>query len=147
MSGPAIKYDVMIEDALRGVMRGVLRQVAAHGLPGNHHFYITLKTRHPGVELPAGLVKRYPDEMTIVLQHQFWDLDVRDHLFEVSLSFNDRREKLMIPYAAVVGFTDPSVKFNLQFEADDSVSTVSEGEVDQTPAGEVVSLDHFRGKR
>jgi len=164
MSEEALKYDMMVEEALRGVVRKALRQAAAHGLPGNNHFYITFKTRHPEVEVPVYLTEKYPDEMTIVLQYQFWDLEVREDDFEVMLSFNDKRERLFIPFAAITGFADPSVKFGLQFQASGeagevvpSSDIVADGEVDTdtpdetgTPAsqgGEVVSLDQFRKKQ
>ena len=164
MSEQAFKYDMMVEEALRGVVRKALRQAAAHGLPGNHHFYITFKTRHPEVDVPVYLTEKYPDEMTIVLQYQFWDLEVREENFEVMLSFNDKRERLFIPFAALTGFADPSVKFGLQFQSspetasglvtDDFGPQVELDDPDAEPAaeqprnsGEVVSLDHFRKKQ
>ena len=107
----------MVENALRDVVRQALRLAADRGLPGNHHFYITFRTDHPGSGLADHLVERYPGEMTIVLQHQFWGLQVHDELFEVTLSFNDKPERLRIPFEAVVSFADPSVRFGLQFEA------------------------------
>jgi hypothetical protein len=117
MSDDALKYDRMVETALRGVVREALTLTAEHGLPGNHHFYITFRTDHPGVSLADYLRERFPGEMTIVLQLQFWGLKVEDDRFEVTLSFNDKPERLCIPFAAVTAFADPSVRFGLQFEA------------------------------
>ena len=93
-----------------------MNEVVEHGLPGDHHFYITFKTRYPGVDIPAYLKQKYEDEMTIVIQHQYWGLKASDEGFEVLLSFNDVHERLAIPYAAITGFVDPSVKFGLQFQ-------------------------------
>lgn len=107
---------------MRGVVREALARTAANGLPGAHHFYITFKTRAPGVELSAHLAEKYPDEMTIVLEHQFWDLDVSEEKFEVTLSFNNRPERIAIPFCAIAAFADPSVKFGLQFPAADAVA-------------------------
>jgi uncharacterized protein len=164
MSEQAFKYDMMVEEALRGVVRKALRQAAAHGLPGNHHFYITFKTRHPEVDVPVYLTEKYPDEMTIVLQYQFWDLEIREENFEVMLSFNDKRERLFIPFDALTGFADPSVKFGLQFQSSMDAPTglvtddfgpqveIDDQEVTEAPepsrgTGEVVSLDQFRKKQ
>ncbi len=112
-----IQYDELVQDALRGVIRTLLKQVETSGLPGPHHFYIAFQTRHPGVEMPDDLRQRYPDEMTIVLQHRFWDLKVHDDRFEVGLSFNRQPAHLVIPFRAIVGFVDPSSQFALQFQA------------------------------
>jgi hypothetical protein len=111
-----LRYDQMIEEALRGVVRRALRAVAEAGLPGSHHFYITFKTTAPGVELADRLRERYPDEMTIVLQYQFWGLEVAAERFAVTLSFNDVPERLVVPFAAVTAFADPAAKFGLQFQ-------------------------------
>src|SRR5690349_9108943 len=111
-----LRYDQMIEEALRGVVRRALRTVAEQGLPGNHHFYITFKTGAPGVELAPRLKEKYPEEMTIVLQYQFWGLSVEAERFEVTLSFNEIPEKLVVPFAAVTAFADPAAKFGLQFQ-------------------------------
>ncbi len=113
-----LRYDRMVENALKGVLREALDHVAEHGLPGQHHFYITFQTRHPGVEVPDYLVARYPDDLTIVLQHQFWGLEVGADAFEVTLSFNGVNERLRVPFAAVSAFADPSAKFGLQFTVD-----------------------------
>jgi hypothetical protein len=115
MGSEAFNYSRMVEDALRGVVRAALAQAEASGLPGNHHFYISFRTGAPGVEVPAYLRSRYPDEMTIVLQHQYWGLEVDDVGFYVTLSFNRVQERMRIPYAAVASFADPSVQFGLQF--------------------------------
>ena len=112
-----IRYDLLTQQALRAVVRRVLSDVAKTGsLPGEHHFYVTFDTRSPGVRLSARLREQYPEEMTIVLQHQFWDLAVTEAHFEVALSFNGISEKLHVPLEAIKGFFDPSVQFGLQFE-------------------------------
>jgi uncharacterized protein len=111
-----IRYDILAQDALRGVVRKVLAEVARTGLPGEHHFFIGFATRAPGVRVSSRLLARYPQEMTIVLQHQYWDLTVTEHAFEVRLSFNDQMERLLVPFTAVKSFLDPSVQFGLQFE-------------------------------
>jgi uncharacterized protein len=112
-----IRYDLLTQDALRGVVRTVLTDAAVTGLPGEHHFFITFDTRIDGVRLSARLKASYPEEMTIVLQHQFWDLTVGDDDFAVGLAFNAIPERLHIPFKAVKAFWDPSVQFALQFEA------------------------------
>jgi hypothetical protein len=111
-----LRYDRLVEDALRSVVRRALLEVAASGLPGDHHFYLTFHTQDPGVSLSPALRGQYPKEMTIVLQHQFWGLDVTEDNFTVKLSFGGVRETLVIPFQSVVSFADPSVKFGLQFE-------------------------------
>lgn len=116
MSVDHIRYDLLAQEALRSVVRRVLSDVAKDGLPGDHHFYISFDTRAPGVRLSQRMREKYPEEMTIVLQHQFWDLTVSDSTFEVGLSFGGIPEKLVIPFSALKGFFDPSVKFGLQFE-------------------------------
>ena len=116
MDKDSLQYDKMVEAALRGVVRQALAQAAEAGLTGNHHFFLTFKTGHPGVRIPAYLESEFPDEMTIVLQHHFWGLEAGDDAFEVSLSFNDVQERLTVPYAALTAFVDPSVKFGLQFQ-------------------------------
>lgn len=114
-----IPYDEIVQEALRAVVGRVLGQVEATGgeLPGNHHFYITFKTGAPGVNIPAQLKARFPDEMTIVLQNKFWELKVTDSSFSVGLSFNQMPSKLNIPFAAITAFVDPAVDFGLQFQA------------------------------
>jgi len=111
-----IRYDILAQDALRGVMRKVLGEVSRTGLPGNHHFFITFLTNAPGVRISSRLRERYPEQMTIVLQFQYWDLKVTDSGFEVGLSFSDTPEKLEVPFSAVRGFYDPSVNFELEFD-------------------------------
>ncbi len=163
MADDLFRYDLMVETALRGVVRDALRRAAERGLPGNHHFYITFKTRAPGVHIPEYLVERYPDEMTIVLQFQFWDLEILEEQFSVTLSFNDVREPLTIPFEALTGFADPSVQFGLQFqqtangdtptgddddpEGGDTPDGEEETTDDAAGTGEVVSLDQFRKKK
>ena len=115
-----IPYDEIVQEALRAVVGRVLGQIVETGggtLPGEHHFYITFKTRAPGVAIPPHLMERFPDEMTIVLQNKFWDLTVDDQGFSVGLSFNQIPTKLVIPFAAITAFVDPAVDFGLQFQA------------------------------
>ena len=116
MAADHIRYDILAQDALRGVVRSVLEDASRHGLPGEHHFYITFNTRAESVRLSPRMLAQYPQEMTIVLQHQFWDLIVTEEGFEVGLSFGGIPERLSIPFAAIKGFHDPSVQFGLQFE-------------------------------
>lgn len=116
MADDHIRYDILAQEALRGVMRKVLAEVAKTGLPGNHHFFITFVTDAPGVRISSRLRERYPDQMTIVIQYQYWDLKVTDAGFEIGLSFSDVPEKLEIPFSAVRGFYDPSVSFELEFD-------------------------------
>jgi uncharacterized protein len=116
MATDHIRYDVLARDALRGVLRRVLNDAAAHGLPGEHHFFITFISKAEGVKLSPRLLAQYPDEMTIILQHQFWDLVVSEDRFEVGLSFGGIPERLGVPFSAIKSFFDPSVQFGLQFE-------------------------------
>jgi hypothetical protein len=148
-----IPYDEIVQDALRMVVRRVLSDIEKTGvLPGAHHFYIAFKTRAPGVEIPKHLLERYPDEMTIVIQHRFWDLAVGEDRFQIGLSFNQVPAKLVVPYEAIVGFVDPAVNFALQFQAKGS-DAAPEIEEPEAPAPEpitdgsnVVTLDAFRKK-
>lgn len=170
------QYDRMVEGALRGVLRDALRVVEAQGdLPGEHHFYITFETTRPGVVLPDRLRAQHPQDMTIVLQNQFWELAVFEDAFEVTLSFNRKRERLRIPFSAVTAFADPHASFGLQFQADitdddaltdedaeeaaaDWNALLSEGESNESQAGDaaddhgsadganVIALDTFRKK-
>src|SRR5438045_3171003 len=110
-----IRYDLLAQEALRGVVRTVLEDAAKNGLPGDHYFYITFDTRAEGVRVSQRVQTQYPDEMTIVLQHQFWDLAVGVEGFEVGLSFGGVPERLSVPFTAIKGFVDPSVQFGLQF--------------------------------
>jgi hypothetical protein len=112
-----IRYDLLAQQALRGVVQRVLTDAAKNGLPGDHHFYVSFDTRAPGVRISQRLRDEYPEEMTIILQHQFWDLTVTEDEFEVGLSFKGIPERLGVPFAAIKGFFDPSVQFALQFEA------------------------------
>ncbi|MCA3261627.1 MAG: hypothetical protein ING44_06785 [Telmatospirillum sp.] len=167
-----MQYDRMMEGALRSVVREALGVAAAAGLPGEHHFYVTFRTDYPGVEIPARLRSRHPEEMTIVLQHQFWGLEVDANQFQVTLSFDRVHETLKIPLAAITAFVDPSVQFGLQFpHVAASVATLkaapekSLGKKAETPAAppadaaapaaaeapadasaRVVTLDAFRKK-
>ena len=131
MADDHIRYDILAQDALRGVMRKVLVEVARTGLPGNHHFFITFLTNAPGVRVSSRLRERYPEQMTIVLQFQYWDLKVTETGFEVGLSFSDVPEKLEVPFAAVRGFYDPSVNFELEFDVKPEVTTPAAVEVPQ----------------
>lgn len=123
-------YDALVDDALRSVVRRVLRQVADKGLPGSHHFYISFRSTDPGVQLPEYLRAKYPEEMTIVLQHQYWDLIITEDHFEVTVSFNKQQERISVPFAALSAFVDPSVRFGLQFDRKDR----AEGEKAEAPA-------------
>ncbi|EIM27999.1 SspB family protein [Microvirga lotononidis] len=125
-----IRYDLLVQDALKGVVRKVLID-SKDGLPGEHHFYISFQTDFPGVRLSNRLREKYPQEMTIVLQHQFWDLNVTEHTFEVGLSFSGIPERLLIPFDALTGFFDPSVQFGLKFDSQDEDE---EEEADEAPA-------------
>jgi hypothetical protein len=128
MAENELRYDSMVEEALRGVVGKALAHVAKHGLPGEHHFYITFRTDDPGVMVPDHLRQCYPGEMTIVLQHQFWGLTVGTEEFSVTLTFSDVPEQLTVPYAAVVAFADPSVRFGLQFDVADGRGKTGAGE-------------------
>ncbi len=116
MAEDIIRYDVLVQEALRSVVRKVLAEAARAGLPGEHHFYIAFDTAAPGVRLSSRIRQKYPEEMTVVLQHQFWDFVVTDTQFEVTLSFGGIAERLVVPFTAVKGFFDPSVQFGLQFD-------------------------------
>jgi uncharacterized protein len=169
-----IRYDLLAQAALRGVVRTVLADAARNGLPGEHHFKITFATGAPGVRLSERMRKQYPQAMTIILQHQFWDLTVNEDAFEVGLSFGGVAEKLAVPFAAVTAFFDPAVQFGFQFEpleteadtggsdekAPEKAAALPEKVESEPPApqaakepqtggrggGEVVSLDRFRKK-
>ncbi|KRE00310.1 Stringent starvation protein B [Bosea sp. Root381] len=123
MSKDVLRYDLMVQDALKGVVRKILTEAGRDGLPGDHHFYITFRTGAPGVRVSQRLRDKHPDEMTIVLQHQFWDLSVSDHAFEVGLSFSGVPERLLIPFDAITTFFDPSVQFGLKFETQEAENT------------------------
>ena len=116
MATDHIRYDVLARDALRGVLRRVLTDAAEHGLPGEHHFFITFLSTADGVKLSPRLLAQYPEEMTVILQHQFWDLTVTEDRFEVGLSFGGIPERLVVPFNSIKSFFDPSVQFSLQFE-------------------------------
>ncbi|HLV83230.1 SspB family protein [Devosia alba] len=161
MAEDHMRYDILAQEALRGVVRKVLAEVAKTGLPGEHHFFISFLTRAPGVRLSEKLLGQYEKEMTIVIQNQYWDLRVTETGFEVGLSFDGIPETLVIPFSAVKGFFDPSVQFGLQFDpqtapgadevedADDNAveSAAGEDSGDEEKSGEkVVSLDAFRKK-
>ena len=176
MSEDLMDYQALVERAMKGVVRNVLLRVAEDGLPGEHHLYITFQTEHEGVEIADHLIAKYPDEMTIVLQHQFWGLEISENAFEITLSFSGKNERLLIPFDAVVGFADPSVNFGLHFKPamgdeltdamdpqyldpaeditdhtsdDDSGQPAEDDDQDSgdQKTGEVVALDAFRKKK
>jgi hypothetical protein len=157
MAQDLFQYEKMVEGALRGVVRDALKRAQREGLKSAHHFYIGFGTRMPGVVIPDHLRDRYPDEMTIVLQHQFWDLEITDQGFSVTLSFQKQLERLVIPFAAVRSFADPSVNFALEFAVPEANPATAGSvpvlvEAPPTPAeksakkptGDVVTLDSFR---
>lgn len=167
MAEDLLRYDVLAQEALRGLVRKVLAEVVQTGLPGDHHFFITFDTCHPGVRISSRLKSQYPEEMTVVLQHQFWDLAVNDTSFEVGLSFKGVPEKLVVPLHAINGFVDPHAGFALKFDpAHERAAPVTEepaaapAEAPREPAvepkraskpaesgsAEVVSIDAFRKK-
>lgn len=170
-SHPLLQYDKMLDQALRQVVRKALVAVSKHGLPGAHHFYLSFRTDYPGVEIAPEFRERYPDEMTIVLQHQFWGLEVDPDAFGVTLSFNNRQQRLRIPYDALTSFADPTAKFGLQFQAGRSKVPAVDGPSlapamrpsetgeqtegpepdgaiqESSPASKVVTLDTFRNKK
>jgi uncharacterized protein len=169
MATDHIRYDVLARDALRGVLRRVLADAAEQGLPGEHHFFITFLSTAEGVKLSPRLLAQYPEEMTVILQHQFWDLVVTEDRFEVGLSFGGIPERLVIPFHSIKIFRDPSVEFVLEFEPSDAVAETatnklpsvpvpsalpapvpaSENQEEPTKPGEgaeVVRLDRFRKK-
>ena len=169
MATDHIRYDVLVRDALRGVLRRVLAEAAEHGLPGEHHFFITFLSTAEGVKLSPRLLVQYPEEMTVILQHQFWDLVVTEDRFEVGLSFGGIPERLVIPFSAIKSFFDPSVQFGLQFEPSDAATDAPANNLPPVPApsalavsqpaaenqdqpakpgegAEVVRLDRFRKK-
>ena len=164
MDPEILHYEKIVEDALRSVVRTALEQVATFGLPEGHGLYITFLTAGRGVIIPERLARTYPEEMTIVLEHQFWNLQVGEELFSVELSFNRRQERLEVPFDCVTSFADPSVPFGLKFELTEAAEDEAAGEADSgapvasnedagapaqktLPTGEVVNLDSFRKKR
>ena len=134
MATDHIRYDVLARDALRGVLKRVLSDAAAHGLPGEHHFFITFLSSAEGVKLSQRLLAQYPEEMTIILQHQFWDLVVTEDRFEVGLSFGGIPERLVVPFSAIKSFFDPSVQFGLQFEPSDTGAEAPTSNLPSAPA-------------
>ena len=157
MNETALPYEQWIEEALRAVIRRALDHTVRYGLIGDHHFFITFATTAPGVVLPKELLARYPQEMTIVLQHQFQDLSVDEHGFSVTLRFGGRPTRLGVPFAAVSAFGDPSVNFGLQLqglaeeasvgsEAIEAEASPEQGDEPAAPPGQVIALDTFRKK-
>ncbi len=156
-----IDYSGMIDRAMRSVVKECLIFAQKNGLPGQHHFFISFRTDHPGTKVSETLRAKYPEEMTIVMQHQFWDLKIEDDLFCVMLSFSNVPEKLVVPYAALTAFADPSIKFGLQFHAElaareqqnnpPKVSAQAESEAEsegdaESQIDKVISIDSFRKK-
>ena len=148
-----LDYGNLMHRAMRGLIRDVMDQVAQGGLPGEHHFFITMNTRHPHVAMADWLRERYPDEITIVIQHWFDNLEVDPDGFAITLNFGNQPEPLYVPFDAISTFVDPSVEFGLKFETQDSESEsdfdddeapMEEAEPEETKSGEVVSLDKFR---
>lgn len=159
INGTRLRYDKMVERALRSVVRAAVEEVMEQGLPDDHHFYITFSTEHAGVKIPDYLKERYPGEMTIVLQYQFHDLSIDDEFLKVTLSFNNIPERLVIPVEAITIFADPAVNFALQFQPvtgddmdDDQFDGLDDDDEktgkadDKGKKGEVISLDSFRKK-
>ncbi len=162
MSSDYIDYAAIVDDAMHYVVRRALELVDEHGLQGDHHFYITFRTQHPEVMISDDLLARYPEEMTIVLQHQFWDLEVETNRFSLVLSFNNIKQSLTVPFDALVSFADPSVRFGLQFthsnkedlllDSDDAIDAAlnhqadSDDEAENGASDNVVVLDNFRKK-
>ncbi|MEZ5839540.1 MAG: ClpXP protease specificity-enhancing factor SspB [Hyphomicrobiales bacterium] len=140
MSEDLIRYDVLAQEALRGVIRKVLTEVARAGLPGEHHFYIAIDTTAPGVSISPRMKAQYPEEITIVLQHQFWDLEVEEEQFSVGLSFSGIPERFVVPFSAIKGFFDPSVQFGLQFEVAGGLVDTDEEE-DEEVAETVAAIE------
>ena len=135
MADDLIRYDLLVQDALRGVVRKVLTDAAREGLMGEHHFYVSFRTEAPGVRMSQALREKYPQDMTIVLQHQFWDLNVTEHTFEVGLSFSGVPERLLVPFDALSGFFDPSVQFGLKFDLSEAGETPEEANAAPAKAG------------
>lgn len=137
-----IPYDEIVQEALRAIPGRVLQDIALSGaLPGNHHFYITFKTQAPGVNIPKRLIERFPDEMTIVIQHKFWDLKVSDTHFEVGLTFNQVPAHLVIPFSALRFFVDPAVNFSLEFQVQDTEDALDSPEDAENDGPTVVAED------
>jgi hypothetical protein len=166
MTQDFLEYPKMVERAMRGVVREALGVVQETGLPGLHHFYITFRTNDPDVAIADRLLAQYPEEMTTVMEHQYWDLTVDDEKFSITLSFGGAPETLVVPYSAISAFVDPSVKFGLQFDANSeettqAVPSTETADVESHPGtsaepddkvstpsddGQVVALDNFRKK-
>ena len=165
MSKDFLDYEAMVQDALRGVLKKTLIHTATEGLSGNHHFYITFNTTHPNVVIPEYLKDQYGDELTIVLQYEFWDLHVDENHFSVTLCFEDAHENIVIPYNSLISFVDPSVKFGLQFTpvleeaAEEKISKANspkaakkktakkdDSETAEEQTSNIITLDAFRKK-
>jgi uncharacterized protein len=151
MEPDKIDYSAFLQEALRDLVRRVLEQVAEHGMPGEHHFYIGFRTDFPGVEAPRFLREQYPEEVTIILQHQFWGLEVTPEAFSVLLSFGGSRQRIYVPFAALTAFADPSADFGLRFEALTAAEEEPESEAEPEEAspgparpGEVIRFDPSR---
>ena len=139
MSESFFDYDLMVRDALKGVVKKILTEVAKSGLPGDHHFYIAFDTTVPGVQIPDHLRERYPEEMTIVIQHRYWGLRIHPDRFEIGLSFHQKPEHLIVPFEALVGFVDPTSQFALQFESHEMDMTQPEDEDNIAEDGDAIA--------
>ena len=154
MPDSLIPYDEIVQEALRAVVGRVLTEVEAGGLPGERHFYITFKTHAKGVSIPTHLIERFPDEMTIVIQHKYWDLKVGDSHFEVGLSFNQIPSHLIIPFSAITAFVDPAVDFALQFQVEGELTAMDHEDaaendgptIEQEDGSNVVNVDFGKKK-
>lgn len=149
-----LDYEYMVDQALLNVVRNAFEQVSKKGLKADHHFYLTFLTQFPGTSLPPYLVEQYPEEITIVLQHEFWNLEVKEESFSVDISFGDRQETITVPFKAIVHISDPSVNFELEFNPTISEVTPLPKTSSSAPReknissekGEIISLDQFRKK-
>ena len=149
MTEDILRYDILVQNALRGVIRKVLSEIDKTGLPGNHHFFITFMTGAPGVKVSNRVREQYPDQMTIVLQHQFWELEIDETGFGIGLSFSDVPEKLYIPYSSIRGFYDPSVNFELEFDVEQpeaETGSDDQAETDESDDKEPVVQDDDKDK-
>lgn len=140
-----IPYDDIVQEVLRAVVGRVLRTIEADGLPGDHHFYITFRTTANGVSIPQALIERFPEEMTIVLQHKYWDLKIGDDHFEVGLSFSQVPSHLVIPYSAITAFVDPAVDFALQFPSENGKDVLFEANIEDQASEEEIAASQEDG--
>jgi hypothetical protein len=140
MSDQHFDYDQMIQEALKGVVVKILKDVSQNGLKGDHHYYVAFRTQDEGVKIPPQLKQRYSDEMTIVIQHRYWGLNIQDDYFEIGLSFDNKPELLVIPYDAIIGFVDPTAQFALQFDDANEVASNDTGLADDLSSDSIVEV-------